>query len=501
MATVVATPAPDRQIRGAARHGIANLGGVAAAALSGFALNIVLTRGWPKEEVGLFFSATSAFLIAYAVARLGTAIGAVYFVSRYRTLGQPERIRPVLLAGGVPVLVLGTLIGLAGWISAADVARLIGAPGQLDLIRVLAVFVPFGALGDFLYAAGRGFGNMRPLLLVERLGRNGLQFAAVAVAAWLGLSVTVGLPLAWAMPYVPATAVALVWVAVLTRRASPAASSVRAELGPFWRYTAPRTLGSLAQMVIQRLSIVLVGAIRGLGEAAVYTAATRFLALGQLSGQAVSAAVQHRLAESFTRDDRAGAMRLYQAATGWLVLLAWPVYLLFALFADAVLALFGPGYATGRAVTVVLALTMLVATGCGMVDQVLNMAGKTAWTFYNALSAAVVNVGLNLLLIPRWGMLGAAVAWAAAIAAQNLVPLAQLAVAMRLHPFGAGTLTAAALALLCFAVPGLVARLVLGDNLVVLAAIAVAGALAYAAGAWRFQRVLQLDGLRKRGRR
>jgi O-antigen/teichoic acid export membrane protein len=140
---------------------------------------------------------------------------------------------------------------------------------------------------------------------------------------------------------------------------------------------------------------------------------------------------------------------------------------------------------------------MLVATGCGMVDTVLNMAGKTAWTFYNALAACAINIIGYFVLIPPYGMMGAAAAWAAAIAIGNLVPLTQLYVAFRLHPFGRGTLVAAALAVGCFGLPALVARTVFGAGLLVAAAVAAVGAVGYLGAAWRLRGVLQLDALRR----
>lgn len=510
VATVASPRSAATELGGAARHGVANLLGVAVAAVAGFGLNIVVTRGWSMSDAGLFFAATSAFMIAYAAARLGTGVGSVYFISRYRTLGQPERIRASVLVGLLPVLLVGVVLAVAGWWAAPRIVALTlddPVPGTVRALRILLLFVPVAALCDFALAACRGFGKMRPLLLIERLGRTGLQLAGVGVAALLGLSASTALPLAWALPYLPAALLGAVWLARLVRRAERAAEappvSWRAEFGPFWRYSGPRALSGLAQMAVQRLDIVLLGALRGLAEAALYTAATRFLALGQLSGQALSTAVQHRLAEHLARDDRAAAGRLYQAATGWLVLLAWPAYLLFAVFAEPMLRLFGAGYAAGQRVTVLLALVMLVATGCGMVDTVLNMAGRTSWTFYNALAGTAVNVLLNVLLIPRFGGMGAATAWAASILITNLVPLAQLYHAYRLHPFGRGTLTAAGLALACFGVPGLLAQTILDAGPVTLAALAALGAAGYAGAVWRLRRVLQLDALRalRRGRR
>lgn len=499
----------DHELGGAARHGVANLMGVGVAAVAAFGLNILVTRNWAMADAGLFFSATSIFMIAYAAARMGTGLGAVYFISRYRRLGQPERIRATVLAGLLPVASVGLLLGVAGWASAGWLVDTLFAeprPGAVSTLRALLLFVPLAATGDFALAACRGFGKMRPLLLIERLGRNGLQVVGVALAAVLSLSATTALPLAWVAPYLPTAVLGLVWLFLLVRRAERAVARpapLSAVLRPYWRYSGPRALSGLAQMAVQRVDIVLLGALRGLSDAAIYTAATRFLALGQLSGQALSTAVQHRLAGYMATDDRASAGRLYQAATGWLVLLAWPAYLLFAVFAEPMLALFGSGYAAGRWVTVFLALTMLVATGCGMVDTVLNMAGKTSWTFYNALAGTVINVVANLLLIPPYGIYGAAVAWSLAILVNNIVPLAQMHWAMGLHPYGRGTLTAAGLALGCFGAPPLVARAVFGAEPLALVAVAAAGALVYAAAAWRLRRVLQLDALRamRRGRR
>ena len=54
--------------------------------------------------------------------------------------------------------------------------------------------------------------------------------------------------------------------------------------------------------------------------------------------------------------------------------------------------IFGPKYAAGTTVLVILGLVMLVATGCGLVDVVLAMAGKTFWTFANSVIALTIMV-------------------------------------------------------------------------------------------------------------
>jgi O-antigen/teichoic acid export membrane protein len=142
---------------------------------------------------------------------------------------------------------------------------------------------------------------------------------------------------------------------------------------------------------------------------------------------------------------------------------------------------------------IVLSLTMLLATACGQVDMVLITTGRSSWSLINGLLAVGVNVSLDLVLIPRYGITGAAIGWAVAIIVTNLMPMAQLASSIHLQPFGRGTLLAAALSAVSFCAVPLVLRSVIGGGLAGLALGVAAGSVVMAIGLWRFRGVLQLS--------
>ncbi|POM27126.1 Polysaccharide biosynthesis protein [Actinomadura rubteroloni] len=494
--TATAPARGTADLRALARGGVLNIVAAGFGALAQFAIVVVLTRGFSKHSAGVFFAATTVFLVGAALARLGTDVGLVYFIARSRALGRAGRAAAYVRVA-VPA-VLGAAVAAGAGIYAAapwlaDVA-LDGAGGEgVRYLRALAVFLPAAVLSDTALAATRGFRAMRPTALTESIGRQAVQLAALAAAAVAGATWSLGL--GWAGPYLLSAVVAVLWLRSLMRGTGDGA----AEPGTareFWRYTAPRAVASLAQIVLQRFDIVLVASLLGPVQAAVYTAATRFVVVGQIGNQALGQAVQPQLSEVLSRGDLRGARELYQTATSWLVLLTWPVYLLFAAFAPHALRLFGPGYQDGATVVVVLSLTMLFATICGQVDTVLIMAGKTSWNLANIVLAMSVNIAADAVLIPRMGITGAAVGWSIGLVVKNAVPLVQIAVALRLHPFGRGTLTAAALAALCLGVPPLVPRL-LGGGLVPLAAAGALGAAGYAAACLRARDLLKLDRLRR----
>lgn len=226
-----------------------------------------------------------------------------------------------------------------------------------------------------------------------------------------------------------------------------------------------------------------------------YTAATRFLVAGQFANSAISLAAQPRFAELFAVGDRRGANEVYQTTTAWLMLLTWPLYLLAMIFGPEVLTVFGHSYRAGGTVMVILGCAMLVATACGQVDMVLIATGRSSWSLANGLLAVAVNVTLDLLLIPHYGIAGAAFGWAAAIAVTNLVPLSQLTLAARVHPFGPGMLAAGVLPALGLGLVPLAARAAVPHNAAVALTAVVLGCAFVAAGAWRLRGTLRLSEL------
>jgi O-antigen/teichoic acid export membrane protein len=506
---------------GSARKALGNLVGAGVAGVAGVAVTWAVARTLGPVHAGAFFAATAAFMLTSGVAKLGTQTGLVYWPARLRAQGRPHLLGACLRVGLTPVAIAALLLGVVLWIAAPALAGLsfrgphLGSAaaidGYADQVRVLAVFLPFAALSDSMLAATRGYRQMRPTVLLDRIARPALQLAGVGAlllaAGWVAVPAP-AYALAWAVPYLPVAILA----GYALRRAALAhqgplweARSTEPEgLGAaFWKFTWPRAVASVAQLALQRVDVLLVAGLGGLGAAAVYAVAGRFVVPGQFVNQAITQAVQPRLAEQLAVDDRAAANSLYQTATGWLVFATWPMYLLVICYAPVYLGLFGSGYRSGAPVVAVLACATLIATGCGMVDVVLSMAGRTTWNLGNVSLALAAMVAIDLTLIPHLGALGAAIGLATAVVVNNLLPLAQVGSALRLHPFGRGTLAAAGLAAGCFGLLPLAVAVLAGTGPSALLIAVVIATTAYLAGAHRLRRTLALDAFAAalRGRR
>ncbi|MGV9324863.1 lipopolysaccharide biosynthesis protein [Streptosporangium sandarakinum] len=450
-------PGGPGSMRGTARAGLAGLAGAGAGAAAQFATVVLVTRGTDRQTAGAFFTATALCLTAAGILRLDAGNGLVRLIARSRPLGYGPA-RGYVRAAFVPVTALSLAVAAVAVLRPADPAS-----------RVLAAALPAVVCADVAVAATRGFGAMRPTVLLTGLFLPSAQLAGVVLVLWAARTGAGGpapaimnalnaanalnavntveavdavtltaLAVAWAWPYAVVLAAAAFWL----RRRLPRGPRPPGAALDLWRDTWPRSAAAALQSVFQRLDVLVVAALAGPAEAAVYTAATRFKVVGQLAGQGLAQAVQPGLVRALAGSDLPRARALYQSATMWLVVPTWPIWLGYAAFAPWLLGVFGDGYASGVPVALVLAGTMMAATACGMADVALSAAGHTRSSLVNLMAAVATTVALDVLLVPSAGVLGAALGWSGGTLVKNLLPLWRIHRRYGLRPFGAHSVAA-----------------------------------------------------------
>ncbi|MGH3487710.1 MAG: polysaccharide biosynthesis C-terminal domain-containing protein [Actinopolymorphaceae bacterium] len=500
----MSSTAPIRQL---ARGGVLNVSGSVIGGGAGIALVVLVTNGVRQDIAGLLFAATSFFLIVTAVSALGTDVGLAHAVQRRLVAGSPASALVTVGIALRAVVALSVAVAVIVWIAAPWFAAVIGQDADraamTGMLRVLALALPVATAYDTVLAATLAYGTTRANVLVEKLGRMPGQILCVLGALLFGVGPT-GLAIAWAAPYL----LGLVAVAWWCRRIahgrapalpSPTAGHVQGEepkkaalAREFWAFTAPRALGRICQVALQRTDIVLVAALLSPRHAAIYTAATRFLVVGQVGMQAIQQVLAPQLSKLFARGDIRGVRQVFSTSTAWLMAITWPVYLTSAVAAPLLLQIFGPGYESGLATVVILSLTMLATTATGSVDVVLLMAGRSRQSLVNNASALVIDVALVVLLVPPLGITGAAFAWAAALAARNVLPMIQVRRAFGVTSLGPAVGWVAASSGLCFGGVPVLLSLVLPMTWWVLAAWLTGMGVAYTALLWRGRAQLEL---------
>jgi O-antigen/teichoic acid export membrane protein len=481
--------------------------GAVTSSVAGFALAVVVSRGLSPTSAGVFFACTTVFLMLLSVSSLGTDTGLARFLLRHEAEGRPEDVPRTFKAAAVPALSLAVLSAVVLEIAAPSIAEALGA-GETGtaVLRILAPFLPCAVAADLALSATRAFGRMRETVLIDRFLRAGVQPVLIGLTLLAGGGV-VAAAAGWTAAYAASAALAFVAARrcfrVRAERASGRTSrgvlrpDVAASVGrDFWTFTWPRGVTRAAQMAIQKADILIVAALLSPAEAAYYTVATRFVALGQFTTQAFQQVLQPRFTAILLHDDTTTLRDVYRVATGWNIAVAWPVYLVVGCAPSAYLAIFGGAYSGdrgGQVVVMTMAGAMLLAVASGPVDTLLLMAGRSRTSLMNAVVALTLDIVLCLLLVPVLGIPGAGAAWAVAVLTRCGLAFGQVRRALGVTPAGAGVGLAAALPVVCVGVPVLAASAVAPASLGAWAAVMVLSGLLYLVALWRFRRTLRLD--------
>ncbi len=470
-----------------ARHGALGLVGAVTAGAGGFALTVIVGRTLDARSTGVFFTCVAVFTILTTVVLLGADTGLVRELSALRATDRRAQVPVAFRVAARPVLAVSAAVAVLGLVVAGPVARAaVPAADADELALALRVLAPFLVLSTasalLLNGALRGLGSMRSFTLVQQVMLPaGRPLAVLAAVLLLGPS-PVGALAAWALPLVAAVGIAAVDVRRRLRAVAAQAPPGTVDGGVdarevsrrFWRLTAPRGLAATFEVVIVWADVVLVAVLLGPAEAGIYAAASRFVTSGTLAMQAIRLAIGPVLAGSFGRGDLAEAERVHRFSTVGAILSTWPVYLTVALFAPGVLSLLGPGFGAAAPALSVLAVAMLAVVATGNANTVLNMAGRSSWAARNTGRAAALMLALDLVLVPRFGIVGAAVGWSAAMITDAALGIGQIRRRLGVRSFGPVVVEAAVLALVVFGVPALAVRLLAGPSL----AAALAGAAA-----------------------
>jgi O-antigen/teichoic acid export membrane protein len=421
---VTSGPAPVSPVQLALRGSSLNLVAGALSALSAFATALVVSRGLGADRAGSLWLAVAVFTILTSVLPMGASSTIVRSVARSVEYGSQGAARTIRIAL-VPGLAAAAATALAVFLAARPLADIIAGSEAIDVersLQVLSPFLPAAVAASVLVGATRGFGDMRQTALIDGVLKTSLRLGFLCVAVFFAASSGV-VAFAWALAIVPC--LWLNWRSV--KRRLPSARTQIGQLpmsetpGGFWKLAGPQGVTDTLQASIQWIDLILVGAIASAAAAGVYSAVARLLLVGELPLVAVALAVAPRIAPMLQSESSLTLARdVFQRGTLWVVALSVPIYA--GLWAVPVtwMGLFGADFRTGATALSIAAVGLCLNAAAGPTMMVLVMGGRTKALMLISMAGLAINLGLNVALIPRFGISGAAAAWCASGVLVNL---------------------------------------------------------------------------------
>lgn len=376
-----------------------------------FVSQVLLARWMGGFEYGIFVLVWVTVVIVGNLSCLGFHTSVIRFIPEYREAGRLAELRGILRASHLFVLAASTLIALLGgvgiWYFSPGISGYYVIPFYLGMICL-----PMIALSDLLQGVARANAWALSALSPTYLVRPVLILVAMVAALLLGFPPTAETAVIAAIMATYATTLyQLAGVTARTARSLPAGPK-RILLRHWIAVSLPIFLVESFFFLLTNADVLMVGFFLPPHDVGVYYATVKTLALVHFVYFAVKAGVAQRYAQLTQDPDRTRLSVFARQTVSWTF---WPslvMGVIVLLLGEPMLSLFGPGFESGYPLLFVVVLGVIARAAVGPAESLLTMTGhQNICAAAYALTLAV-NICLSLLLIPRFGLWGAAISTA-----------------------------------------------------------------------------------------
>jgi O-antigen/teichoic acid export membrane protein len=393
-----------------------------------------MARSLGAEQFGLFSLSTTVASIAAVVAVFGLDTAMTRYIAIMRSRRDEAGLWGALQVGIGASLFFSLFTSFGLYTLATPIAvNLFHEPDLAPLLKLISLVAPFLTLSNILAGATRGFKNMRDSVLAENFLQPTVRFILTAIVAILGLTAARAIIIFGIADF----SSSLLLIYLLNKHFSlrQSLSTARRETRTILGFSFPLWLSGLLTTFRGNLQTLLVGSFDSIKGVGIFSIADQANLIGNVFHTSIAQSARPLIAEVDELKDRERMKSIYHTTTKWSVMMNLPFILIIMLFPVQILSIFGKSFIDGEKVIVILAFVSLINVGTGMCGIIIDMTGQTRLKLVNTTVKISLSILLNLLLIPRWGIMGAAVSAVAYTAISYLLPLVQVWYLYRILPY------------------------------------------------------------------
>ncbi len=406
----------------------------------GFVATFVLGRWFGPEALGRYSLARTVVMVATLVTVLGFHQGLAKYLPRFRNAEVPTKLATLTRTAATYTTLLAVLAAAGLWLSRELLAvRVFDDAGMGRALWWAAlIVVPFTVVRVFsgLYRGVKSFGIYA---LVKQAGLRLVLVAGLLAAwalGWVGAGGALG-------AYFVAATLAAIWCVVYARNFDLEFAPLFLADEPQGRELQREVLAFSATMIfvggmhflMRRVDILMAGVFLESARVGIYRLAVTVSVFAGFFLQASNAVFSAFISELFDAGDQELLQKTYSAITRWVVTLTLPIVVSFWMFPEPIVGFFGREYLDGAVVLQILSLGAFSNIVVGSTGYLLVMGDQERLQLINNALVALLNTGLNWVLIPRFGITGAAVATALSMLAIAVVRVTEIHLLFDLFPW------------------------------------------------------------------
>jgi O-antigen/teichoic acid export membrane protein len=399
-----------------------------------FLIEVLLARGFGPTGYGIY----TICLTLVNIGKQGSLLGFQnVFVKFYTTYEQEDRygaIKGTIVTTFAVTLSLSLLVAMVLSVGGDTIAtRFFNDPSIGPKMAIFALVLPAYAMIAIATNYIQALRHMRAFAVLNAPLLHGLNLLAVVAVIIAGatLSTVFG---ALVLSGIVAAAVTLLYFLVAIPPAVTKATT-EFELKRLFGFTLPIFLAGFANLFMTQIDRLMVGYFLPSAAVGVFSMAALFSRQIIVVLGAMNSSFAPVISEAYAAGELDRLDELYEATTRYVIGATVIGALPLLVFAEDILRLINPAYSGGAQTLVILAIGYLSVATAGAAGYVLQLSDNERLVLVNHVGMVFVNVALNLLLIPRYGIDGAALATMTTLLVVNLLRLVEVWVLLGMYPY------------------------------------------------------------------
>ena len=395
----------------------------------------ILARFAGVEFLGIYSLASSVTRIGEVFGRAGLHSGVMRFVSRLDKETEIETVRQRILSGlklgllfGIVIMILQ--IALADWLA----FELFNGSDLLKTVLIIsAVSLPFATIMAISAFATQGYKLLKYKVMVLNIIRPAIMLVCVLVSiSFFTIDAAVKYPLLISAVF--SSFAAIIFLNKLTNiKISQIFSGVIDK--ELLRFSYPLMFVTILGTLMHWMDILMLGYFTDTTTVGLYHPAARTAGLLRTVLLAFMGIFAPMMSDYHRQGDVGEMGKLYKLIVRWIVSLSLPLAIIIIIYSKKIMLLFGVQYLSASNVLMVLTTAAFIQTLFGGGGQTLTMTGFTKVNLFNSIIVVLINITLNLLWIPQYGIIGAAYATLISMALLGLLRIVEVNHLIKITPF------------------------------------------------------------------
>lgn len=380
--------------------------------LASYGYKIIIARYFGPEVYGLFTLALVIITIAASITTFGISEGMFRYVSYYRGKKYFGHIKRLVIDARNFFIISGIICTILLALFSGYIAENVFRNGKLGpLILGMGFAIPFMVLSNLYLGVLRGFERVKTYSSLINIYQNIARLGLIALLIIMGFgfaSISISYVLTFIGLLIVSNYYARKEISSLKIKNLPPTKEVIPEV---FSYSWPLLFSGLLYSVFYWTDSLFLGYFVNAESVGLYNSAITIISLFGIAPDIFMQLFFPIISLKFSEKKAEVIRRLTRQVTKWVYLLNIPIFLVIFLFSEHwITVLFGNEFIAANYSLKILAIGAIFSSIIWIFSNLISISGRTKLVLLDFVIFVLINIILNIMLIPVYGMIGAAIA-------------------------------------------------------------------------------------------